>query len=444
MKEVTAKVSTIINESNLIDSKEENEAVFYAQQALEELKQKGNIKNAWLWVWRGLNKHSENIILLQMMVLLSRSLGREKEALRYGEKVKTIPGDVSNDLYAPSIYSENKGPKILHGTMEIANQMNTISKGLTHKGYVCETLTYYAFYLGYQSDYLWDLSKEKNKQELPSDLLKVSKEFMKHIDIFHFHFGTSFTQNNSDLQMLKACKKTMLMHHWGSDVRILSKALKVNPFAKAKTTNEAMIKRKLQFLSQYIPCCIVADQEVYQYVKEYYKKVFIVPLMVDLDNYKPVIQAENPKIKIVHAPTSPEVKGTTYVLKAINNLQKSYDIDFQLIQGKSHQEAKKMYQTADIVIDQLHIGSYGLLAVETMAMGKPVVCWISDYMKNHYPADLPIISANPDTIEEKLKELLNNRDMLSSLGMKSRQYAETHHDMHKNSQQMLEIYQSLS
>ncbi|WHF46655.1 glycosyltransferase [Bacillus licheniformis] len=102
-----------------------------------------------------------------------------------------------------------------------------------------------------------------------------------------------------------------------------------------------------------------------------------------------------------------------------------------------------MYQKADLIIDQLHIGSYGLFAVESMAMGKPVICWISDFMKDHYPSELPLIRANPANITEVIESVLKNRDMLPEIGQKGRKYAEVHHDMVKNSKKTLAVYQSL-
>lgn len=68
-----------------------------------------------------------------------------------------------------------------------------------------------------------------------------------------------------------------------------------------------------------------------------------------------------------------------------------------------------------------------------MAMGKPVICWISDFMKDHYPSELPLIRANPANITEVIESVLKNRDMLPEIGQKGRKYAEVHHDMVKNS-----------
>ncbi|MCM3761865.1 glycosyltransferase [Alkalihalobacillus oceani] len=147
---------------------------------------------------------------------------------------------------------------------------------------------------------------------------------------------------------------------------------------------------------------------------------------------------------IVHAPTHVDVKGTPHILQALEQLNHSYSFDFQLIHNMPHHEAKEWYKKADLLIDQLHIGSYGLFAVEAMALGKPVICYISDYMADHYPKDLPIVSANPGTLLEALKDLLNNQDRLAELGKMGRFYVEKEHDMNKNTAHLVNLYRRLT
>ena len=57
-------------------------------------------------------------------------------------------------------------------------------------------------------------------------------------------------------------------------------------------------------------------------------------------------------------------------------LQRRHEIRYVEVTRLPHAEAMKLYAQADLVIDQLLAGWYGGFAVETMAMGKPVVCYI--------------------------------------------------------------------
>ncbi|MCY7969591.1 glycosyltransferase family 1 protein [Bacillus haynesii] len=421
-----------------------NEPDFYFLQASLSV-YLGHDHNAWLWLWRGLDLFPDNRSLNLLMGKVCLRTGREKESAAYlqkGDGAETesalnldLPADEKNDPPAGQI-------RVLQGTMEIANQMNTLAKGLTQQGALAHTLNYYPYYLKYAADYTWSLLKERNTPVMNARLRRLASDLLPSYDLFHFHFGTSFTLDMSDYPILKQAGKPMIMHHWGSDVRLYSILAKTNPYAVVKTKNEARIRYHLKRISQYVQHCIVADMELYEYVKNYYEHVHMIPTMIQLDRYTPDYRS-NEKPLIVHAPTSPGIKGTRHILKAVESLKEKYDFHFHLVRGVSHEQAKKIYQKADLIIDQLHIGSYGLFAVESMAMGKPVICWISDFMKDHYPSELPLIRANPDNITEVIENVLKNRDMLPEIGQKGRKYAEVHHDMVKNSKKTLAVYQSL-
>jgi len=338
--------------------------------------------------------------------------------------------------------STAKNLRVIHGTIEIANQMYTMTEGLKNIGISAKTLNYYPNYLGYKSDYVFNINLFKDINEANTETKKLASKIIGENDIFHFHFGTTLTLDYSDLKLLKELNKKVIMQYWGSDVRMYSKAAKMNPYVRVKDINEENIKRRLEVISNYIPSCIV-DYELAEYVREYHSNVNYTTVAIDLKKYNFIKETHNKKLLIVHAPTSPEIKGTTYILKAIEELKEKYDFDFKLVQGMVHEEATKIYEQADLIIDQILIGSHGVFAVEAMAMGKPVICWISDFMKEKYPKELPIISANPNNIKEKIEYAIKNKDMLKDIGIKSRLYAEKYHDMNPICQNMLAIYNNL-
>lgn len=332
--------------------------------------------------------------------------------------------------------------KVLHGTIEIANQMNTITKGLKELVVNAKTINYYPTYLGYEADYTLNVNSFKSFNEANLETKKLAQKMIAENDVFHFHFGTSLTLDYSDLHLLKDQGKKIIMHHWGSDVRMLSMAKKINPYVKVKDLNEEGIKKRLTFLSKYVDCCVVADQELYCYVKDFYKNVILIPQAIDMDKYKisNIDNKKNKKFLIVHAPTHRQGKGTSFIINAVEKLKYKYDFEFKLVENVSHEEAKKIYEKADLIIDQVLSAGHGLFALECMAMGKPVICSISDFMKMYYPKEIPIISAAGDEIETKLEFILNNKDMLESIGANGRKYVETYHDHLVISRRMLELY----
>ena len=158
---------------------------------------------------------------------------------------------------------------------------------------------------------------------------------------------------------------------------------------------------------------------------------------VDLRAWRPALTQEPQakRLTLLHAPTHRGVKGTRYVLEAVQQLREhdQLDIELLLVEGLSHEEARRSYQRADLLIDQLLVGWYGGLAVECMALGKPVVCYIREEDLKFIPVqmrrDLPIIQATPATLYTVLKTWLTvRRDELRQAGHQGRMYVEQWHD----------------
>jgi hypothetical protein len=369
-------------------------------------------------------------------------LNEAKAAGRDGAgEERTIPGAEK----APGSTEVKPSPsalRVLHGTYEIANQMKTITAALNGAGMVAKTACYYPNYLGYASDYMLDVSKYGNSKEAILATRRMAEKLIPEFDLFHFHFNTTLTLDHSDLPEIKKLGKAMTMQYWGSEARVLSKARKLNPYAVAKDHDEDGIRRRLEFVARFIPDAITGDYEMYEYLKDYFERVHIAPSVIDMTRYQPS-PVKNDKLLIVHAPTSPEFKGSRYIIAALEELKGRYDFEFRLIQGMAHEEAKAVYGQADLIVDELYAGSYGLLTVESMAMGKPVITWICDFMKEKYPPELPILSANPDTIKEKIEFALNNRELLTELGRRGVEYVAKYHDIRTAVHKYMDVYGKL-
>jgi glycosyltransferase involved in cell wall biosynthesis len=122
------------------------------------------------------------------------------------------------------------------------------------------------------------------------------------------------------------------------------------------------------------------------------------------------------------------------VLEAVTRLQaEGIAFDFKLVEGMRNDEARKLYNKADLLVDQLLLGWYGGIAVEAMALGKPVVCYIREgdlhFIEPDMRAELPLIRAEPATIYEVLRVwLTRDRHRLPEIGRLGRAYVERWHD----------------
>ncbi|MGW8823305.1 glycosyltransferase family 4 protein [Paenibacillus sp. JNUCC32] len=278
---------------------------------------------------------------------------------------------------------------------------------------------------------------------------KFLVEAVKHYDVFHFHFGETFFKDRSDLAFLKSHGKKLVVQHRGSDVRMLSIARSFdNPFVRVKSgrrREEKNIIHKLNELSKYIDHAIVADYELFPYIEKYYKHTHVLRQFITLDKFNPVYPSKkNDKPLIIHAPTNTYLKGTEYVLEAIERLRKKkIPFDFRLIENVTHEEAIHSYRRADIIIDQLLQGSFGVFGLEGMALGKPVVCFIRDDLKRKYPPSLPIVNANPTTCYDVLKHLIKRPLLRHSIGLAGRKYVEKYYDSRNLAEELKLIYTEL-
>ncbi|CAG7649083.1 hypothetical protein PAECIP111802_04399 [Paenibacillus allorhizosphaerae] len=323
--------------------------------------------------------------------------------------------------------------------------ISTLSRALRAQGVEavsCSLRTHHYAYMADMSMH-FDEYPEDKRNELRKAFLH---ELMDKYDIFHFHFGETFFPDKSDLQLLQNKGKKMIVHHRGSEARMLSIAKGFNnPYARVKRSwPEQKIVANLKLLSAYIHHAIVPDHELLPYVKPYYKQVHVVPYAINCSELIPCYPPPDAEPLVVHAPSHKEIKGTAYVLSAVGRLKKNgFPFRFKLIEKLPHTEALRLYSQAAIVIDQLRIGSFANLSLEAMAMGKPVICYIREDLRRKFPPELPIVSANPDTVYNVLKDLLSHPERWEKLGLQGRQYVEQFHGMEKIAKALIEIYHRL-
>jgi glycosyltransferase involved in cell wall biosynthesis len=145
-------------------------------------------------------------------------------------------------------------------------------------------------------------------------------------------------------------------------------------------------------------------------------------------------QADRERLVFAHAPSHRGVKGTEAILEALDLLAaEGYRFDVDLIEGVAHAEALERYRAADVVIDQLYAGWYGGVALEAMALGKPVVAYLREsdlrFLPEGMAAELPILRATAATIADDLRRILETpRDELVAEARRSRAFAERWHD----------------
>jgi glycosyltransferase involved in cell wall biosynthesis len=142
----------------------------------------------------------------------------------------------------------------------------------------------------------------------------------------------------------------------------------------------------------------------------------------------------NGVVNIVHSPNHRYLKGTEYIIKAIQELKnEGYKIELILLEKVGNDQVLKILnETADILVEQLVLG-YALSAMEGMACGLPVISNLSSehftqaFRRYSYLSECPILSANIEDVKEKLVILIKNPALRKTLGMAGRKYVEKYH-----------------
>lgn len=135
------------------------------------------------------------------------------------------------------------------------------------------------------------------------------------------------------------------------------------------------------------------------------------PVVVDTGRWAteaPVMERKTPVV--VHAPSNANLKGTAYVDEAMRQLEATGAIEYRRVDGLGPEHLPSVVADADIVIDQLAIGSYGVFAAEAMAAGRVVVGHVMDEVREQTPVSLPIVEATGDTLGDVIRGLLADRD----------------------------------
>ena len=238
-------------------------------------------------------------------------------------------------------------------------------------------------------------------------------------DVFHFVFGLTLVPRSLQFPALRLLGKKSVMHYLGSDIR-------------GKTPEQLAFGKKAG-------AEIVGSYDAIRWVPE----AQVIPPGIDVSRITPAPPSERVRPVILHAPSSRRRKGTEDVVAAVEGL----DAELEIVEGLHHDEAFERFRNADIVVDQLNAGWYGLFAIECMALGKPVVTFLHDEAvrrtEEAFGTTVPIVSATAATLREQLRPLVADAAERRRLGAASRAYAELVHDQDRITDRLLDVYARL-
>ena len=306
------------------------------------------------------------------------------------------------------------GLSVTHCPVNTAGIPWTNVEALRRKGVDARLVVFERYTLHPEAD--WSLDRPTGLLARQAAQLRAFARLAPQTDVFHFYFGLTLLPKSLQFPLLRALGKKSIVHWLGSDIR-------------GKSRNELAWGRRAG-------AQIVGSYDAARWVPE----ADVIPPGIDLRGIDPAPPADRDRPLVVHAPSSRRRKGTEQILAALGELP----VDVELIEGLDHREAFERYRAADIVVDQLNAGWYGVFAIEAMALGKPVVTFLHDEAVRRtqevFGIEVPVVSATADTLRDRLRPLVADPAERRRIGAASRAYVERVHDADAVADRLLDVY----
>jgi glycosyltransferase involved in cell wall biosynthesis len=290
-------------------------------------------------------------------------------------------------------------------------------QALRRKGVDARLVVFERYRLHPEADWSLDRSEGFLRRQLVQ--ARALAQLLPQTDVFHFYFALTLVPKSLQFPILRAARKRSVMHFLGSDIR-----------GKRPAELAWAARAGARIVGSYDATRWVPEAEV-------------VPPGIDLRDYTPVPPSDTRKPVVLHAPSNRRRKGTEHVIAASEQLP----VELEIVEGLHHDEARRRYARADIVVDQLNAGWYGLFAIEAMALGKPVVAFLHEgavaRTEDAFDTRVPIVSATADTLVERLRPLVEDAQERRRIGAASRAYVEQVHDVDRIANRLLDIYARL-
>jgi glycosyltransferase involved in cell wall biosynthesis len=307
--------------------------------------------------------------------------------------------------------------RVTHSPVNIAGIPWENVQALRRKGVDAQLVVFERGKLHPEAD--WSLDRNGNLARKLATQFAAFAKLAPQTDIFHFYFGLTLIPKSIQFPLLRALRKKSIYHYLGTDIR-------------GKTPAELAYGKRAD-------AEIVGSYDAQRWVPE----AHVIPPGLDLRPFTPVLPSDNPRPLVVHAPSNREKKGTARVLDVLEQLP----VDVDIVEGVPHEEARARYARADIVVDQLQAGWHGVFALESMALGKPVVTYLKpdvvEKSAEGYGIRIPIVTATADTLADALRPLIEQPALRREIGTAGRAYVEQVHDIERVADRLLDLYRSL-
>ncbi|MEM3161583.1 MAG: glycosyltransferase [Candidatus Bathyarchaeia archaeon] len=237
-------------------------------------------------------------------------------------------------------------------------------------------------------------------------------------------------------------KRPLIGHAHGSDLRIGLK--------------HSLWKKIVRYNLKHCDKVIVSTPDILEMARQQREDTEYLPNPVDTQIFSPTpLPSRKEKIKVLIAGSSDwNIKGIDIAIKALSKIKDQIEVsiirhgrDFHrtmelartlglklhILEKTTHERMREYYWNSNVVIDQFKLGSLGMISLEAIACGRPVITYVS----SEYPQykDFPLKDVNT---EEEIAKVTREAD--TNLWRKEYSYLEKNHKPEIIVEKLLSIY----
>jgi glycosyltransferase involved in cell wall biosynthesis len=243
----------------------------------------------------------------------------------------------------------------------------------------------------------------KRTRQLWSKTIGIAYAIMRsRADVYHVHY----LLQDCDLA-LRFGKTPLVGHAHGSDVR----------YGLLHPIWKSIVIRALK-------CCnkiFVSTPDILDRARDYRTDAEYLPNPVNTILFypKPLLPHEGRLRVLIASDCNWQVKGTDIAIRALSRLKETIDLSIiahgkdlerTILLAKSlklplnilprvpHPDMRKYYWSSDIVLDRFRLGSLGMISLEAISCGRPVITYVSSLYEQYSSFPLKNVNAEEEII----------------------------------------------
>ena len=248
--------------------------------------------------------------------------------------------------------------RVLHAPQNIGGMAGMLAKAQRELGVDAQAYSFSNSVFQYASDYGLSCRGTLARQV---QALWFAAKFSLTFDVFHFYFGESLLGPSlADVPWLRRLGKKVFFHFCGCDIRDSKKTVARYESSACKECwpmlCSANRKEAQRMAYEQADSIFVSTPDLLEFVES----ARLLPQPINLEQFDRVrsglsastLARRRDGVRIVHAPTNRQIKGTEYLEKAVRQLNaEGLDIELVLVERRPYGEALQIYNDADLGVD---------------------------------------------------------------------------------------------